>query len=196
MTFTTFPPPGDISGSGNTADGHLAVWDGLNSSTIKDGGVNTVGTVTSVSVVSANGFSGTVATATTTPAITIIPLGETLLASVQADCHLGTKQTLYTVPAAKKCIITKVIVRSASASLGAMGDDMTFGFDGGASDWNLPILASTLTGLTTAAFFVTQSQSAGATFSAIGAAAGVFGCSFVDTSINADVTVDVFGYLF
>ncbi len=39
MVVQAYPPPGDISGSGNTADGHLAVWDGLNSSTIKDGGV-------------------------------------------------------------------------------------------------------------------------------------------------------------
>lgn len=74
MSLTQFPRAG-VSKSGSTTNNHIAVWDGTDTSTIKDGGVNGGGTVTSVSVVSANGYSGTVATSTTTPAITIVPLG-------------------------------------------------------------------------------------------------------------------------
>lgn len=48
----------------NTSGALVGAWQAL-------GGGSSTGTVTSVSVVSANGFAGTVATATTTPAITL-----------------------------------------------------------------------------------------------------------------------------
>lgn len=122
--------------------------------------------------------------------------GVSLLASTVVQTDTAGKQNLYTVPGGKSCVVTMIALRSATASLGAMADDLTFGFDGGAGDWNLPIMAGALSGLTTSSIMVTQSQSAGAASSAIGAAAGVFGCAFIDTSVDADVTVDVFGYLF
>lgn len=52
------------------AIGDYLVWNGTNWTNIGGGAVGS-GTVTTVSVVSANGFTGTVATATTTPAITL-----------------------------------------------------------------------------------------------------------------------------
>ncbi len=38
MGSTQFPTAGGVGKSGTTSDGHLAVWDGVNTSTIKDGG--------------------------------------------------------------------------------------------------------------------------------------------------------------
>lgn len=53
------------------------------------------GSVTSVSVVTANGFSGTVATSTTTPAITIIaPVLTALMAAEIDDGNSGTADTI------------------------------------------------------------------------------------------------------
>lgn len=63
---------GDVVGPASATNGHVAVFSGTTGKIIADGGVPASGTVTSVSVITANGFSGTVATATTTPAITII----------------------------------------------------------------------------------------------------------------------------
>ena len=58
----------------NTGQSFLAgdylIWNGTNWTNI-GGGAASAGTVTSVSVVSANGFAGSVATASTTPAITL-----------------------------------------------------------------------------------------------------------------------------
>lgn len=83
--------------SGSITAGHCVEW--LNSNTIEDAGAacgsggGGSGTVTTVSIVSANGFAGTVANATSTPAITLStsingPLkgnGTALLAASAAD---------------------------------------------------------------------------------------------------------------
>ncbi len=74
MSLTIFPAQGgDVVGPASATDGHVALFDGATGKLLKNGGLpGGTGTVTSVSVVTANGFSGTVATATSTPAITII----------------------------------------------------------------------------------------------------------------------------
>jgi len=73
--LTIYPPAGtgDVTGPASATNGHIAVFSGSTGKIIADGGApGGTGTVTSVSVATANGFSGTVANATTTPAITII----------------------------------------------------------------------------------------------------------------------------
>lgn len=97
---------GDVVGPASAVDGHLAVFDGVTGKLIKDGGpVPTgTGTVTSVSVVTANGVSGSVATSTTTPAITLT-LGAITPTSVNGNVfttgsstYTGTSGQTYTFP--------------------------------------------------------------------------------------------------
>lgn len=71
------PPPGGVT-SLNSLTGALSIVAGTNITVTPSGSNITIdatsggsGTVTSVSIVAANGFDGTVATATTTPAITL-----------------------------------------------------------------------------------------------------------------------------
>lgn len=87
---------GNVVGSGSIVPGHCVEWvdafDIIDSGDVCGGGGGG-GTVTSFSVVSANGFAGTVANATTTPAVTLTtsitgPLkgsGGALQAAVAAD---------------------------------------------------------------------------------------------------------------
>lgn len=99
------------------------------------------------------------------------------------------KQTLYTVPVGKKCIITSIIVRSANASLASNNGTLKFGYNANADDWNNNI--TDLTVLTGATKFLQKQASS---VSIIGNAADVFGCIFSNNSITANVTVEVFGY--
>lgn len=125
------------------------------------------------------------------------PTPDGRLASVVVDTNVGTKQDLYTVPADKECVITKVVVRSASASLGAMSDALLLGFSGGANDYG-SIPAGSLANLTDGTFAIGKSNTsygAGDPW-IIGTATDVFGCIFNDTGITATVTIDVFGYLY
>lgn len=73
-------------------------WSGVNTFS---GGVVGVGTVTSVSVTTANGVSGTVATATTTPAITL-----TLGAITPTSTTIGTTSTAGTATLTLKSTMT------------------------------------------------------------------------------------------
>lgn len=79
-------------------------------------GVGT-GTVTSVSVATANGFSGSVANPTTTPAITLDITAEKLLATATGiDLNAAAATTLYTVPGGKTLYVTRVVLFNASAA--------------------------------------------------------------------------------
>lgn len=90
--FSSGGSAGDVLGPGGSVDENIAVFDGTTGKLIKDGGMSIAdilalsgtGTVTSVSVVTANGVSGSVATATTTPAITLT-LGAITPSSVAAS---------------------------------------------------------------------------------------------------------------
>ena len=121
---------------------------------------------------------------------------ECILSSTQVNTNVGTKQALYTVPNGKSCVITKLIVRSASASLGAVGDGVSFGFNGDATDF-LTVSSTVLAALTDATIIAGASRFdvAGRNWF-LGAATNVFGCIFIDPSITATVQIDVFGYLF
>jgi hypothetical protein len=150
-------------------------------------------------VLTSNGtdwVSETPASATVTAA-SIQDFADTLLSTTTVDTNVGTKQPLYTCPALKHCVITKVILRNASASLATMGDAMFFGFNAGVSDFG-SIGAQPLTGITdaTVALGFSQISNGSNVVWKIGTAADVFGCAFNDTSITATVVIDVFGYVY
>lgn len=136
-------------------------------------------------------------------AIAGLPLERTL-ASTTVDTNVGTKQTLYTVPAGKRCVVTKVVVRDASANLETMAGALTFGFAAGADEW--ASIFSLLVDLNSSsrAFGISALAPRGADlggfdsdpFFVIGNAADVFGCVFNDTAITATVVIDTFGYLY
>ena len=105
------------------------------------------------------------------------------------DLNTTDKQTIYTVPTGKSCIVTKVVVRLASISLTTA--NYGFGFDAGGSD---VITGATHTELTGNTLYTVLSAKAGAK---VGTAGQAFGskCS-VAQGAAATVTIDVFGYLF
>jgi hypothetical protein len=121
---------------------------------------------------------------------------DTLLSSTQATTNVGTKQALYIVPVGKKCIPTKVVVRTASTSLAAMGDSLLCGF-GGSGGGNISFGSASLAQLTdaTVALMGTNGSTNPDAFS-IGNAADVFGAFFNDPSITGTVQIDVFGYIY
>lgn len=82
-TPTTTVQPSQIAGTG-ASTGNCLVWSGTAYEPDTCGGGGGAGTVTSVSVTTANGVSGTVANATTTPAITL-SLGAITPTSVAAS---------------------------------------------------------------------------------------------------------------
>ncbi|HMF55090.1 MAG TPA: hypothetical protein VK619_01910, partial [Pyrinomonadaceae bacterium] len=177
------------------------VYDGTNmqmQSTLGNAGSGLAsinGDSTAAQVIAAgNGISITDAGATHTIAVT----GEHLLSTTTVNTNVGTKQALYTVPVGKHCIVTKIVVRSVSASLGAMSDALSFGFDVDAGDFNAPLNSTALSTLTDNTLALTLHNDAEITLSPvkIGSAGNVFGCFFNDTSITATVVIDVFGYLY
>jgi len=124
--------------------------------------------------------------------------GIALLSSTTVNTNVGTKQALYTVPAAKACVITQMVLRGASASLAAMGDDTGFGFDSPPANTVL-LDSAQLALLTTASRYILPNLSEDVptfgNFRTLGNAGEVFGVIFYDTSIVATVKIDVFGYL-
>ena len=78
--------------------GQVLVTDGAGNLSWLTTGATSSGTVTSVSVVNANGFSGTVATANTTPAITIQTTVTGLLKGNGTSVSAATSGTDYLAP--------------------------------------------------------------------------------------------------
>jgi len=115
MGFTQFPG-GSVTRSGSTTSGNLAVWDGSNTDTLEDGGPVPAGggTVTSVSVTTANGVSGSVATATTTPAITLT-LGAITPTTVNGNT-ITTGTGVLTIAAAKTLTVSNSITLAGTDS--------------------------------------------------------------------------------
>lgn len=120
-----------------------------------------------------------------------VTLNEGMLATVASvDLSAAGKTTLYTVPAGKTAVITRVIVRNASADISAATHG--FGGDANATDW---MAAQDLTALTAADDAIMLHPSAGTLFK-VYAAATAFGMKPTVAEGAADtVTVSVFGYL-
>jgi len=118
--------------------------------------------------------------------------GIALLASETVQTNVGTKQTLYTVPTGKKCIVIAVIPKEPSGDLSGLESGATVGFNVGANNV-LSIVKSQLSDLTS------LSASAPSTFGAtfiIGTAGEVLGIIFEDASVTGTIQTDVFGYLY
>lgn len=126
--------------------------------------------------------------------ITTILWGEIcLVKGISADMNPGgatpVMATLYTVPAGKSCIITKVVIRNSSGNLTTAS--ISFGFDAVGSDCITNAAHVTLTNST---FYEVIPPKVGAVR---GAAAGTFKVAVNTKQGGAmTITVDVFGYLF
>lgn len=89
---------GTLSGIGNSQLTNSSIT--INGSAISLGGSVSVGTVTTSSVASANGFAGTVANASTTPAITISTTVTGMVKGNGTSLSAATKDVDYVAPAA------------------------------------------------------------------------------------------------
>lgn len=99
------------------------------------------------------------------------------------------KQTLYIVPGGRSCVITRVVIRNASAAITAATG--TFGFNAAADD---VIAVLDLTSLANSTFYATGYPVA--TGAVMGSGGDVLGFRTVAQEATADlVTMDVFGYL-
>jgi len=106
--------------------------------------------------------------------------------SLLVDMSTGAKEALYTVPVGKKCIITHVIVHSASAALGADND---FGDGADALTWLQNVNLSTVAANK---WYVIVSNAVAYT---IFDADDVFGVKKIAGTAQT-ATIDVFGYLY
>lgn len=117
-------------------------------------------------------------------------VAESKLATVAGvNLNVTTKTTLYTVPASKVCVVTKVVLRGASTSLTTASFGV--GYDANATD---VVADATHTGLTGPTLYEKVAPKVGAL---LGTAAAVLGlkCSTAQGAA-ATVDVDVFGYLY
>lgn len=122
---------------------------------------------------------------------------EKLLASVATIAtNTAGKQNLYTVPANTKAVITKVVLRKASASLSSVLDAAQLGYTGSdcGSISGGELQALTAVNLATIHYLNGEPSVQGQAL-VVGSVSDVFGIVFTDTSVTATVTVDVFGYL-
>jgi hypothetical protein len=122
-----------------------------------------------------------------------------LLASVTMSMATNaSKQTLYTVPVGKSCVISRVVVRSPSASCAA-ATSVAFGFtvtSGTVGDFLASQTFVNLSTATTGALILTfPSHATTQTQSAIGIAGTTFGI-WIATGAAVTATIDVFGTLF
>lgn len=116
--------------------------------------------------------------------------GERMLSSTDSvNLNTTNKTTLFTVPAGKSCVITRVVVRAASTNLTTAS--FGFGFNANADDVDASSVHATLTGATIVDSILPL------TGAVRGAAADAFGvkCSIAQGA-PATVSVDVFGYLY
>lgn len=117
-------------------------------------------------------------------------LTETVLASVASiDLDAVAETTLYTCPAGKSCIITKVVIRAPDGAIATAEE--SFGWNTGNAD---DVIANAQRALTGATNYIII----GAANDAVrGAAAGTFKIDVQVAEGGArTATIDVFGYLF
>lgn len=116
-----------------------------------------------------------------------------LLGSANFDVSATASHTLYTVPTGRSAVVTKLVMRNASASLNQATDpDIQFGCN--STDFN---------NISASATYVTPTSAAGVVYPTIAAesavcTAGLLVSAKITTGATASttVTVDVFGYLY
>lgn len=111
-----------------------------------------------------------------------------LTSTASVDYNNGTKQTIYTVPTGKSCIVHSIVVRNASASMGT--NSVSYGFNANADD---VIANSAYANLTGSTVYIPLSAKNASTR---GLAGEIFGIKCNTTNTAGTVTVDVFGYLY
>jgi hypothetical protein len=110
----------------------------------------------------------------------------------------ATKQALLTaVPTGRVRIVTRVVVRNASASLAEMADALSIGFNALATDVG-SFASDELAALTTSAQAAVIDVGGGPGDSgnvvAVGVAGQILGCIFADVAIEATADIDVTYY--
>ena len=105
----------------------------------------------------------------------------------------NTKATLYTIPAGKSCVVTKVVIHTLGGAV-ACGTDNDFGDGASADTWKTAVNLSTLDA--TDDYWVVSNDNA--LVEAVFDAGDVFG---IMTDVQSDASavsavIDVFGYLF
>lgn len=106
------------------------------------------------------------------------------------DMNTATATTLFTVPTGKSCIVTHIVIRSASTSLTTAS--YSFGFN--SASFNDVIANATHTELTGSTLYTVLSAKVGATR---GAAADILKVLMNTLQGGAaTTTIDVFGYLY
>lgn len=163
---------------------------------VKSGGtlqVDSGATFSSAVITGNTGVTGTLSVS--------VPTTMDYLLGTKAAVNVGSvaATTLYTVPAGKTCIITKVIVYGASGTFD-QGTDPVMSFGWNSTDFNNVITSATYTNAMAAAtnyFILVPTGASASTVSTAGAAAGTFKVN-VTTAATASTTcsVAVFGYLF
>jgi len=123
-----------------------------------------------------------------------------LLGTLVADAQDTSKQTIYTVPTGFSMIPHMVVFRTPSASLAGLVD-LDIGGDAGASDWIQQVSLNAFTATTDYGTVLQPEQAAGPpivpTKKTVYAAAVEFGIKINTGSTGAaNVTVDLFGYLY
>lgn len=123
--------------------------------------------------------------------------GGVQIKTTTVQTNVGTKQALLAaVPTGKKRIVTQVVARNASASLAAMGDDCSAGFNAGADDaggvWDSAALAQLLT--STVVLGPNFGGGIPPLTQTVGMAGEIFGLKFADASITATLDIDVHYY--
>lgn len=112
---------------------------------------------------------------------------EFLAASAVIDCSIGTKQNIYTVPASKTFVVTKIVLHSPTAALTTA--QINLGYDSGCTNVGLSGLQS----MPDSGFF-TVGLPAGSTDSTPGHAGDILGAVAGTTQTSYSLTVDIFGY--
>jgi hypothetical protein len=111
-----------------------------------------------------------------------------LVSAASVDYNNGAKQTIYTIPTGKSCIIHSIVVRNASADVHV--NSVSYGFNAACTD---VIANAAYAGLTGATIYIPIMAKASSVVGTSGQIFGVF-CNTTDTA--GTVTIDVFGYLF
>ena len=114
------------------------------------------GTVTTVSVVSANGFAGTVATASTTPAITLTTTITGLLKGNGTAISAAVASTDYVIPSdlssyvpTSRTLNTLALSSNQTFATGTTGTDFNISSSGTTHTFNIPDASTTARGLVT-----------------------------------------------
>lgn len=186
---------GSVStGAGSGVAGNIALGEGTSTAVVADTvqiqapaavtGFNIVTPAAAGDGILFNSNSSNVVTQTFVNAETI------LSTTASVDMNTATATTLYTVPAGKTAVITRVVVRTASTSLTTAS--YSFGFN--SAPFDNVIANATHTELTGNTLYTILPAKTGA---AIGAAAGTFKVLMNTLQGGAaTTTIDVFGYVF